>query len=132
MAANLLWSIVLLLVGVVVAVLEAILPSGGVLAVAALGLLGGSLYCAYQLSGAAMAIVAILEAVVVPTAIVLAFKWLPRTGMGRELMLSPPKGSAFGKALGSSLGFPADASASLLGATGRAATMLRPSGTVEI
>src|ERR1051325_2677642 len=91
MAANLLWSIVLLLIGVVVAVLEAILPSGGILAIAALGLLGGSLYFAYQLSGAAMAIVAILEAFIVPLSIVMAFKWLPRTAMGRDLMLSPPK-----------------------------------------
>ena len=129
MGAYLLWSIILFVVGVVIAVLEAILPSGGVLAVGALASLGASLYCAYQLSGAAMAIVAVLEAIVVPTAFVLAFRWLPRTAMGRELMLGVPKPS---KPLSAGQPFPAGESASLLGSVGRAATLLRPSGTAEI
>ena len=129
MGTYLLWSIALFLIGVVIAVLEAILPSGGVLAVAALGALGASLYCAYQLSGAAMAIVAVLEAIVVPAAFVMAFKLLPRTAMGREMLLSPPKP---GKPKMPDEAILPSGHGPLHGATGRAVTMLRPSGTAEI
>jgi membrane-bound serine protease (ClpP class) len=127
MGTYLLWSIALFLIGVVIAVLEAILPSGGILAVAALGSLAASLYCAYQLSGAAMAIVAVLEAIVVPAAFVMAFKLLPRTSMGREMLLSPPK-----PGLPKTAESAPTSNSQLHGATGRAVTMLRPSGTAEI
>ena len=130
MGAYLIWSIVLFIAGALIAVLETILPSGGLLAVASLASLGGSLYCAYQLSGVAMAVVAALEAIIIPTAVVLTFKWLPRTKMGRDLMLSPAKRTSAHES--GIAGLASDESAPLIGATGRAATMLRPSGTAEI
>jgi membrane-bound serine protease (ClpP class) len=130
MDSYLIWSLVLFLVGALIAVIEVIVPSGGLLAVAALAALGGSLYCAYQLSGWMLAAAAVLEAVSIPALVVFTLKVLPRTSMGKSLMLSPPasdKGPA-----GSAAPRPPGEFDALLGHEGRAVTMLRPSGTAEI
>jgi membrane-bound serine protease (ClpP class) len=125
------WSLFLFLVGAIVAVIEVIVPSGGMLAIVSLGALGGSLYCAYQVSGFALAVVGALEALGIPLLVVLTFKWLPRTSVGQNLMLSPPKPSGPKNSPGDPTGRLVSEHLSLLGAQGRAATMLRPSGTAE-
>ncbi len=129
----LIWSLVLFAAGMIVAVIEVVVPSAGILALAALACLVGSLMCAYQMSGWAAALLAGIEAVCVPIAIVIAFKVLPKTSIGRQMFLAPPIGAA-----GAS-GAPASASGgtdpgfgSLLGKEGLAVTMLRPSGTAEL
>jgi len=130
MNSYLVWSLVLFLVGALIAVIEVVVPSGGILAVAALAALGGSLYCAYQLSGWTLAVAAILEAISIPALVVFTFKVLPRTSVGKSLMLSPPS-SRNSPSAGRGLR-PAGEFDAMMGREGRAATMLRPSGTVEI
>lgn len=124
----LIWSLVLFAVGLVIIVVEVIVPSGGILGIAALGALVGSLVCAYQLSGWAAAALAGIELVCVPIVVVLAFKILPKTSLGRQLILSPPSLPNTGSAVSPSAG---DGFSALLGVEGKAATMLRPSGTAE-
>jgi len=128
MDTYLIWSLVLFAVGAMIAVMEVILPSAGILAIAALGALVGSLFCAYQLGPWAAASLAAVEAVVVPAAIVVAFKLLPRTRVGKRLILSPPKPGA-SVAPSASAGPHYE---SLLSQEGIVMTPLRPSGTVEI
>ncbi|HKQ46973.1 MAG TPA: NfeD family protein [Phycisphaerae bacterium] len=125
----LIWSLVLFAVGLVIVVVEVIVPSGGILGVAALGALVGSLVCAYQLSGWAVVALAAIELVCVPIVVVLAFKILPRTSLGRQLILSPPSSPNTGSAV--PLPNAGDGFSALLGVEGKAATMLRPSGTAE-
>lgn len=126
----LIWSLVLFAVGLVIVVVEVIVPSGGLLGIAAFGALVGSLVCAYQLSGWATVALAAIELVCVPIVVVLAFKILPKTSLGRQLILSPPTSpSSKGNPAASAGG---DGYSSLLGVEGKTATMLRPSGTAEI
>lgn len=126
----LIWSLVLFAVGLVIVVVEVIVPSGGILGIAAFGALVGSLYCAYQLNAWAAAALAGIELVCVPIVVVLAFKILPKTSLGRQLILSPPTPPPVtGNPAASASG---DGYSWLLGVEGKAATMLRPSGTAEI
>jgi len=128
----LIWSLVLFVVGLLIAVMEVVLPSGGLLAVAAMGSLIGSLVCAYKLSGWAAAILAGIEVICVPVVVVLAFKILPKTSLGRQLILSPPTPSKNTKTSAPGVAVTNDGFTALVNKQGRAATMLRPSGTVEI
>ncbi|GMU35369.1 MAG: hypothetical protein HS101_17760 [Planctomycetia bacterium] len=126
-------SLVLFAAGLIIAVIEVVLPSAGILAIAAIGCLIGSLVCAYQYSMYAAVVVGVIEAVIVPTAIVIAFKVLPKTTIGRQLILSAP-GESKPKKLANPIP-PSFASASVsptqIGMEGSVVTMLRPSGTAE-
>jgi membrane-bound serine protease (ClpP class) len=128
----LVWSLVLLVAGLLISVMEVVLPSGGLLAIAALGALLGSLICAYQLSGAAAAIFACIEVICVPAVVIMAFKILPKTSLGRQLILSPPVSPKMEKQTAHSAAVSNDVLAALVDKQGITATMLRPSGTVEI
>jgi len=119
-------------VGLLITMVEVIVPSGGLLGLAALACLAGSLACAYQLSGWAAVILACVEGVCVPVVIVLAFKILPKTALGKQLILSPPdepdKDTSTSKA---ALAGNDDTFEALHGAEGFVVTACRPSGTVE-
>ena len=86
------WAVLLLALGLGLAALEVFIPSGGIL---------GFLACSAVVAGIVLGFMderqwvgpAILGGAVVglPTVIVLAFKWLPRTSMGRRVLLMAPK-----------------------------------------
>lgn len=126
----LVWALVLFAVGMAITALEVLIPSGGLLALVVLGCLVGSLACAYQHSGLAMVILAAVEVVCVPTMVIVAFKILPRTSIGRQLFLRPP-GQRGAPQSSSPVSGEADDHAELLGADGVVVTALRPSGTAE-
>jgi membrane-bound serine protease (ClpP class) len=124
----LIWALVLFFVGLLIAVVEVVVPSAGLLALASLAALVGSLVCAYQLSGWALAGLAVVEAVCVPAVVVIALRVLPRTSVGRRMMLEPPSTGGVGPSATGSAGDYRE----LLGMQGRVVTPLRPSGTAEI
>ncbi len=129
----LIWALVLFVAGLLITAAEVILPSAGMLAFAAFLCLLGSLACAYQLSGVAAAVLLVIEGVCVPLVIVIAFKLLPKTSLGRQLILSPPdeqtpSPSSNGAAVPGTIG-KYDA---LLHREGVAITALHPSGTADI
>jgi membrane-bound serine protease (ClpP class) len=128
----LIWALVLFVAGLLITAAEVILPSAGMLAFVAFVCLVGSLVCAYQLSGMAALALLVIEGVCVPLVIVGAFKLLPKTSLGRQLILSPPEEKTGGK--------PAATTASsgtvsrydlLLHKEGVVVAALRPSGTAE-
>lgn len=126
-------SLILFAAGLIIAVIEVVLPSAGILAVAAIGCLIGSLVCAYQYSMYAACVLGVIEAVIVPTVIVMAFKILPKTAIGRQLILSAP-GESKPKRLENPVPSPhasAPVSPTQIGMEGSVVTMLRPSGTAE-
>ncbi len=128
------WSLRLFVVGRLVTAAEVVMPSGGLLSIVAFICYGGSLLCAYQLSGMAALILAAVEGVCIPIVIIAAFKVLPKTALGRQLILDPP-----GKENPGGTGDPGrstppsreDREEPLLGKQGVVVTMLRPSGTAE-
>lgn len=129
----LIWAVALFLAGLIVAAVEVILPSGGLLALVALACFVGSVICAYETSGLAAIILAGIEVVSVPAVIVIVFKALPRTRLGRGLMLEPPtkpgQDDPTGAAAPPKVANPFEG---LLGKEGVVVAPLRPSGTVEI
>lgn len=128
----LIWALVLFVVGLLVTAAEVILPSGGILALVAVGCLLGSLGCAYQLSGWAAFALLLIEGVCVPLVVVLAFKLLPKTSIGRELILAPPADEAKNNPQpGAPPPQTLNAYADLLHKEGVVVATLRPSGTAE-
>jgi len=130
----LIWALLLFVVGLLIVAIEVIVPSGGLLGVAAFICLLGSVGCAYQLSGWSAAVLACVEVVCVPVVIALTFKVLPRTSFGKQLILSPPSessDSSAGRAAGGAAKPTVSPFDDLLGKEGRAVAPLRPSGTAE-
>ncbi len=125
----LIWALVLFVAGLFITVMEVLVPSGGLFGLAAMACLVGSLVCAYNTSGRAAVVLACVEGICVPLAIYLGFKILPRTSLGRRLILKPPGGDAEkgSRAVASS----DDHFEELLGREGVVVTALRPSGSVD-
>ena len=129
----LIWALVLFIAGLIITLGEVVLPSGGLLALAAVLCLLGSLACAYQLSGLAAIALLLVEGVCVPVVIVLAFKVLPRTSVGKNLMLeAPPDESKSSTKADAPPPWAENEYATLLHQEGVAVSPLRPSGTAEI
>ncbi len=128
----LIWSLVLFAVGILFTVVEVVVPSGGLLGLIALLCLLGSLGAAYEQSGRAAVTMAVVELICVPAVIAVAFKILPRTSLGKQLILSPPQGDGSDASETSSPPTPqANPFGDLAGAEGVVVATLRPSGTAE-
>ncbi len=111
----------ILAAGIIIA--EVIIPSGGLLAIAAIGLIGYSLYLVYTgVSLSAGYIMTGLDAVLLPVVVLLGLKLLARSPAALRTELSSSAGVT-------------SQSAELetyLGKTGRALTDLRPAGMARI
>jgi membrane-bound serine protease (ClpP class) len=87
----LVWSALLLLLGLMLVIVEVFVPSGGVLGFLAIGSLMSGIIMAFYHSGAEIGFLFLtLTAVAVPTVLVIAFRWWPKTPMGRRLLLEVP------------------------------------------
>ena len=128
----LIWALALFVAGLFIIVVEVLVPSGGLLGLAAMACLVGSLICAYKTSGRAAVVLACVEGICVPLAIYLGFKILPRTSLGRRLILKPPGGEDSAAETARRGAVPsADHFEELLGREGVVVTALRPSGSVD-
>ena len=117
------WSILLMLVGCALVVLEVFLPSGGVLSVLSAAAFIGSILIAFQ-RGPVTGFVFVLSTVIaVPLALGLAFKYWPKTPIGRAFLGELPRQEEIS---------PEDPRRSLLGRVGVARSKMLPSGAVEI
>ena len=106
-------------------VAEVFIPSGGVLSLCALGCLAGGVAIFFRHSATAGWVGVIVGIIMVPLLLFAAYKVLPKTRFGRQVILSPPvrdRGDAI-----------ADTSelSRLLGQTGQVLTPLRPVGMCE-
>ena len=128
----LIWSLVFFGVGLVFTMIEVLVPSGGILGIIAVLCLGGSIAVAYGSSGLAAVIVGGVELVCVPVVIALGFKVLPRTRLGKQLILSPPASDKYEHASDAPAGTTSTGPyEDLLHREGVVVTALRPSGTAE-
>jgi membrane-bound serine protease (ClpP class) len=116
------FAIVLLIISMGLVLLEAFVPSMGILSLLALGTLGGSLFLGFR-SGTTFGFVLIGVALAgIPTLLYVGFRVFPKTPLGRSMILSAP----------SARGLPADRLARFAGRDGVTLTLLRPSGVAEI
>ncbi len=120
-----------LITGLVVAafvltIVEVLTPTFGILTVVILGCLGGAVYLAWQLSVVFGVILLAALIVVMPVYVVVMIRWLPKTALGRMLFLRRIPADTGGGAPES------DMLEAMIGKTGVAETLLRPSGAVRV
>jgi membrane-bound ClpP family serine protease len=119
------WTIplILQLVGFLVIAAEVLLPSGGILTIIALGVLGYSIYLVFAgISFDAGVMVVVADLILLPIAAIIGFKMLARSNLSLQSSLLRSAGVvSYDEKL-----------SELLGKEGVAITNLRPSGTVLI
>ncbi len=119
--------ILLFLAGLALVAAEVFFPSFGLLTILAASCLVGGIYLAFEVSATYGTISVISIVMLAPMAWYWAMKWLPRTSFGNRMLASGPSFVDAESRRGTSA-----ALARFEGQTGRALSMLRPSGTAEI
>ncbi|NLG17230.1 MAG: serine protease [Fibrobacter sp.] len=123
MMKELIWPLVLQLLAVVVIIIEFILPTAGLLGVAALGLIGYSLYIVFtDVSMAAGITLVLIDVLTLPVLIIIGIKMLAASPVTLKDSIDKNSGG---------VSEPLEW-ASLKGKDGTALTDLRPAGTVLI
>ena len=116
----------LIIAGLVLLMLEILTPSFGLLAAGAVAAMCGAVWLCYTVNPILAAGVLVALLVGVPCYLVFMVKWLPTTALGQRLFLKRTS-HAEGE------GVPdADELAAIVGQTGTAETLLRPSGAIRV
>jgi membrane-bound serine protease (ClpP class) len=117
------WSILLLLIGCVLVVLEVFIPSGGFISILAAVAFVASILLAFNQSPATGLAFTGTTVVAVPLLLALAFKYLPKTPMGKAFLGELPTEAEV---------VPDDPRRALIGRVGVARSKMLPSGAIEI
>ncbi len=124
MGTELVWPSLCLAIGLLLLVAEVFIPSGGLIGLLAIGLLGVSLYLAFTTTAYGVAFL-VLMGLLLPLTITLAIYLWPRTPMAKYLFLKPPDlADVTPEPTGPTLEH-------LVGSFGRTLTPLRPTGMVD-
>lgn len=119
----LIWSILLMLVGCVVLVLEVFIPSGGLLSVLSTLAFVGAIFIAFQRGPVTGFTFVMTTIVLVPLVLVAAFHYWPKTRFGKAFLGELPTEAEV---------LPDDPRRELLGHVGVTRSKMLPSGAVEI
>ena len=121
------WAILLMLVGCVLVMLEVFIPSGGIISIVAAVSFIAAIFIAFQpgpSTGPAIGLIFTAATVfAVPALIALAFKYWPKTPMGKAFLGEVPTDEQV---------LPKDPRRALLGRVGVARSKMLPSGAVEV
>jgi membrane-bound serine protease (ClpP class) len=119
------WSVLLLLLGCALVLMEVFIPSGGVIAVFATVAFLSSIYIAFEGGKTPVrgAVFAAATVIAVPAVLAIAFKLLPKTPIGKAFLGELPSEEET---------VPEDSRRALLGRVGVARSKMLPSGAVEI
>ncbi len=122
------WALLLMSVGLGLAMLEVFIPSAGILGFLSVAAIITAIVLAFTSGGATIGFLFLgVAAVSLPTAIILAFKWLPNTPVGRRLMLGNPRGREV-----LPQDDPRETYQALIGSTGIAKSAMLPGGAIVI
>lgn len=122
------WSVLLLVLGLGLICAEVFVPSGGVLGFLSVAAMVASIGLAFYHRGAEVGLIFLFITIVaVPGALSLAFRYWPQTPMGRRLLLEVPRAE---EVLPDSP--QRQRLRQLVGRVGVAKSMMMPSGAVEI
>ena len=89
----LVWSVLLLILGLALVAIEVFVPSGGMLGFLAIASLTTAVILAFYHRGPEIGFLFLAATcVLVPAALVTAFRYWPKTPMGRRLLLEVPTG----------------------------------------
>ena len=121
------WAVILMLIGLVLVVMEVFIPSGGIISILAAVSFIASIFIAFQpgpTTGPTTGLIFTATMIfAVPTLIALAFKYWPRTPMGKAFLGDFPREEDV---------LPEDPRRGLIGRVGVARTKMLPSGAVEV
>ena len=123
------YAVILLVLGVILALLEIFIPSGGILGVLSAGAIIGSVVLAFRESDGTGFVFLALTLVLVPSMIVLGLKIFPKTPVGRRVILKPAVEKSQDRGIA---GVSDENYQHIVGKSGRTITPLRPSGVAEI
>lgn len=130
MDSGLLWGFGLLAGGLLLAALEIILPSGGILALLSLGTAIAGVVAFWQVDTLWGVSSMMLVIVLIPTIFHFALRIMPATPFGRHLFLNTDEEAVADRERASNE--QREQAASLVGAQGKAITDMYPIGKVEI
>lgn len=119
----LVWSVLLMLVGCVVLVLEVFIPSGGILSILSAAAFIGAIIVAFERGPVTGFSFLMGTVVAVPLVLVLAFHYWPKTRIGKAFLGELPTEAEV---------VPDDPRRALLGRVGVTRSKMLPSGAVEI
>jgi membrane-bound ClpP family serine protease len=117
------WSIVLMFAGCALVALEVFIPSGGLIGTAAAACFIASILIAFNQSAVTGLAFTTGTVIAVPVVLTLAFKYWPKTPMGKAFLGELPTEREV---------LPEDSRRSLVGRVGIARSKMLPSGAVEI
>jgi membrane-bound ClpP family serine protease len=121
------WAVLLLVLGLCLGIMEVFFTSAGLLAFLSAASIIAAVIMAFQQGQVAGFIILILAGAGMPTAVVLAFKYWPRTAIGRRVLLSAPSSEDV---------LPEDQNKErlkdLVGRTAKAKSKMLPSGVVIV
>ncbi|MEX2318082.1 MAG: NfeD family protein [Pirellulales bacterium] len=117
------WSILLMIAGCALVVLEVFIPSGGIIGTISAVCVIASILIAFNESAASGFIFTATAVFAIPTLLALAFKYWPKTPMGKSFLGELPTEEEV---------LPSDPRRTLLGRVGVARSKMLPSGAVEI
>jgi membrane-bound ClpP family serine protease len=87
----LIWSIILLVLGLALVMIEVFVPSGGILGFLSISSLLAAVIMAFYHRGAEIGFLfLVITTVLVPSLLAIAFRWWPHTPMGRRILLDVP------------------------------------------
>jgi membrane-bound serine protease (ClpP class) len=121
-------SILLLVIGLAAIIIELFVPAGGLIGLIGLGSIVTAIVMTFQSQGPAVGTIFLIAAMIlIPTFLVIWFKFFPNSFMGRRLILRDSQTRETGYTSHTDPSYP-----DLRGKSGSAVTPLRPSGTVII
>jgi membrane-bound serine protease (ClpP class) len=122
------WSIIFLLLGLLLMLLEVFVPSGGILGFLAVLAMASAIGGAFYQRGLEAGMIFVAVAVVlIPLVLTTAFKYWPHTPMGRRVLLGAPTEAEVLPSTAQSRTLKA-----LVGKVGVAKSLMLPSGAVSI
>ncbi len=127
MSIELLWALVLVVLGLGLIVLELFIPSGGILGFLATVAIVASVVLGFMSSSSHGVLMLVVNVIVVPVVVAQALKWWPRTPMGRRVLLDAPDEEDL-KPRDPEL----EALKQLEGQVARARSPMLPSGAIEV
>lgn len=123
------WSILLLFVGLLLIMLEVFIPSGGVIGFLSISAVMAAIFTAFYNHGLEVGMIFLtVAAIAIPVVMAVAFRYWPQTPLGKRVLLEVPTESEI---------LPEDspqlrALRKLVGKVGVAKSMMLPSGSVMV
>jgi membrane-bound ClpP family serine protease len=122
------WAILLIVLGLGLVMLEVFIPSGGILGFLSIASIIAAILLAFSFGGTTAGFIFMGTAAIgLPTTIVVAFKWLPNTPVGRRLLLRTQKAADLLPAED-----PREQYRELIGKQGVAKSAMLPGGAITI